>query len=85
MAIYLQNTFLLTYNVCKSTKVKDNYPDSRHNVNKFKEGVIIAVEFQLVLRNFKASKKINIVKNYLFRFFGVYLIDKLILSTMSMT
>lgn len=65
-------------------KVKGNYLDLGYDVNDFKAGATIAVEFQLILRNFKTSKKINVIKVYLFRLLGVYLMDNPVLSTMSM-
>lgn len=64
-------------------KVKGEYLDSGHDVDNFKARAIIAVEFQLVSKNFKVSKKTNNVKIYLFRLLGVYLIDAPALSMMS--
>lgn len=82
-AIHLQDTFSFTYDVRKSAKVKGDYPDPGHDVDDFKAGARVAVEFQIVSRNFKASKRINAVKAYFFRLLGVYLIDEPTNSTMS--
>lgn len=83
-AIFLQDSSLFIYNVLNSAKVEDDFPDPEYNVDDVKVRATAAVEFQLVLRNFKTSKKINIMKAYLFRSLGVYLIDDLALSSMSM-
>lgn len=84
-AIHLQDSFLFIYSVCKLTKVKGNNPNPGHNVDDFKAGTMVAVKFQLVLRNFKVFKKIDVVKIYLFCLLGVYLINNpalLIMSTL---
>lgn len=65
-AIYLQDTFPFTYNVYKSAKVKGDYPDPGYDVDDFKAGARVAVEFQIVSRNFKALKMIDAVKTYSF-------------------
>ena len=83
IALHLQDSFLFTYDIYKSAKIKGDYSDLGYDVDDFKIGAMVAVEFQLVLRNFKASKKVDAVKVYSFRLFGVYLIDDLALSTMS--
>ena len=82
-AIHLQDTFPFTYDVRKSAKVKGDYPDPGHDVDDFKAGARVAVEFQIVSRNFKASKRIDAVKAYSFRLLGVYLIDEPTNSTIS--
>ncbi len=43
----------------------------------------MVVEFQILSRNFKTSKKVDAVKAYLFQLLGVYLVDDPIHSTMS--
>ena len=63
--------------MCKSVKVKSDYSDLGYDVNDFKAGARVAVEFQIVLRNFRISKKIDAVKAYSFQLLGVYLIDEL--------
>lgn len=75
-AIYIQNTFLFIYDKQKSAKVKDDYPDLGYDVDDFKTKARIAVEFQLVSRNFKKLKKIDVIKAYFFHLLGVYLINK---------
>lgn len=57
--IYFQDSFLFTYDVRGSADVNSNYPNPGHNVNDFKSGATVAVEFQIILRNFKASKKLT--------------------------
>ena len=44
-AIHLQDIFPFTYNVRKSAKVKGDYPDPRHDVDDFKAGTRVAIEF----------------------------------------
>lgn len=48
----------------KFAKVKGDYLDLRHDVDDFKAEVRVVVEFQLVLRNFKVSKRVDVVKVY---------------------
>ncbi len=43
----------------------------------------MTVEFQILLRNFKASKKVDAIKAYLFRLLRMYLVDDPMHSTMS--
>ncbi len=81
--IHFQDTFPFTYDVRGSANVSSDFPDSGHNVDDFKVGAIVAVEFQILSRNFKASKKVDVVKSYSFGLLGVYLIDDLMHSTMS--
>lgn len=81
--IHFQNTFPFTYDVCKSTDISSNYSNLGHDVDKFKAGAIVAVEFQILLRNFKASKKIDAVKTYLFWLLEVYLVDNPLHLTIS--
>lgn len=54
-----------------------------HNIDNFKAKATIAEEFQILLYNFKTSKKIDVVKAYLFWLFGVYLVNHPIYSIMS--
>lgn len=82
-AIHFQDTFPFTYDVRKSADVNGDSPDSGHDVDDFKAGAKVAVEFQLIFQNFKASKKIDAVKAYSFRLLGVYLIDEPNRSTIS--
>lgn len=63
--------------------MSNDFPDLRHDVYDFKVEATIAVEFQILSRNFKTSKKINAIKAYLFRLLKVYLVDNLIHLTMS--
>lgn len=63
--------------------VSSVFPDPGYNVDNFKTRAIVAVKFQILSPNFKPSKKIDIVKAYLFRLLKVYLIDDPIYSTMS--
>ncbi len=81
--IYFQDTFLFTYNVRESADMSSDFPDPGHNVDNFKGVAIVAVEFQILSRNFKASKKIDVVKAYLFRLLEMYLVDDPIHSTIS--
>ena len=73
--IYFQDTFPFTYDVRRSADVNSDYPNPGHNVDNFKSGATVAVEFQILSRNFKASKKVDAVKAYSFRLLGVYLVD----------
>lgn len=41
----------------------------------------MAIEFQILLQNFKTSKKVDAIKAYLFRLLGIYLVDDLVYST----
>lgn len=82
-SIYLQDIFSFTYNVRKFAKVKGDYPDLGYDMDDFKAGTRLALEFQLVLCNFKVSKRVNAVKAYSFQLLEVYLIDKLTNSTIS--
>lgn len=81
--IYWQDTFPFTYDVWKSVDVNSDFPNLGHDVNDFKLGTIVAVEFQIVLHNFKASKKVEAVIVYSFQLLGVYLINNKVQSIMS--
>lgn len=74
-AIHIQDTFPFTYDVREAAGVEGDYPNPGHDVDDFKAGARVAVEFQLYSRNFKATKNIDAVKAYSFRLLGVYLID----------
>lgn len=52
-----------------------DYLNLNYGVDNFKTGAKVVVEFQVNSRNFKASKKIEPIKIYLFCFLGIYLID----------
>lgn len=60
--IYWQNIFLFIYEVQKSTDVNNNFSNQGHDVNDFKSDAIVVVEFKILLRNFKAFKKRDLVK-----------------------
>lgn len=81
--IHYQDIFPFTYNVRKTTNIDANYPNSSHDVNNFKNGSKVIVEFQIVSQNFKASKKIDAVKVFSFQLLGVYLIDNPIQTIVS--
>lgn len=75
-ALYIQDIFLFTYDICDEVGVDENYPNPGHDVDNFNAGAKVAMEFQVNSRNFKASKKIDVVKAYLFYFLGIYLKSK---------
>ncbi len=81
--IHFQDTFPFTYDVLESANVSSDFPDPGYDVDDFKAGATMAVEFQILSCNFKASKKVDAVKTYSFRLLGVYLVDDPIHSTMS--
>ena len=83
-AIHFQDIFLFMYDVQDSANVSNDFLKPGHNVDNFKARITVAVEFQVLLQNFKASKKIDGVKMYLFWLLGVYLVDDSIHSTMLM-
>ena len=64
-------------------EVDKDYSNLGHNVDNFKIGAKVAMEFQINSRNFKASKKIDAIKAHLFRLLGVYLVDNPSNETMS--
>ena len=53
--IHWQDTFPFIYDIQKSADVNTYFPDSRHNIDDFKLGMTVVMEFQILLRNFKAS------------------------------
>lgn len=63
--------------------MRGDLPDLEHDVDNLKVEVMVAIEFQILSPNFKVFKKIDAVKTYLFRLFGVYVINDLIYSIMS--
>lgn len=75
--IHIYDIFLFTYNVYKEVGVDGNYPNPGYNVDNFKAIIKVVVEFQINSRNFKASKKIDVVKAYLFRLVEIYLVNNL--------
>lgn len=80
--IYWQGIFLFIYDIWKSADVNINFPYLGHNVNDFKSSVIVAVEFQILLCNFKAFKKVDDVKAYLFWLLGIYFVNNPVQSRM---
>lgn len=80
--IYFQDIFQFTFDIQGSIDVKSNYSDLEYNVNDFKSDAIVPIKFQILLQNFKMSKKIDGVKVYLFYLLEVYLINNLIHSAM---
>lgn len=50
----------------KSIKFKDDYLDLGHDMEDFKAKVRVAIEFQIVLCNFKISKRVDAIKTYFF-------------------
>ncbi len=81
--IHFQDNFPFMYDIRESANVSSDFPDPGHDVDDFKAGATVAVEFQILSRNFKASKKVDAVKAYSFRLLGVYLVDDPMHSTMS--
>ncbi len=81
--IYYQDTFPFTYDVQKTTDVDADYPNPGHDVDDFKNGSRVVVELRIVSWNFKASKKVDAVKEFSFRLLGVYLIDDPVQTTVS--
>lgn len=75
---------MFIYNVHNLAKIKGEYPDRGHDVDNFKAEAMVAMKFQLVLKNFKASKKIDAMEVYFFFLLRVYLIENLVLLTISM-
>lgn len=80
--IYFQDLFPFTYDVWRLANINNNYPKSGHNIDNFKSGATVTIKFQILLQNFKVSKKVDIVKVYLFRLLGIYLVDNPVYSTM---
>lgn len=73
--IYWQDIFLFTYDVWKSADINTDFPNLGHKFNNFNFGATIAMEFQILSCNFKASKKVDIVKAYSFWLLGIYFLD----------
>ncbi len=81
--IHFQETFLFTYDVLELLDVSNDFSDPRYNIDNFIARMIVVVKFQILLLNFKDSKKIDVVKAYSFRLLRVYLVDDPIHSTIS--
>lgn len=64
-AIHYHDTFPFTYDVRKTTDMDADYPDPGHDVDDFKNGSKVAIEFQVVSRNFRASKRVECRKGIL--------------------
>lgn len=62
--IHFQDTFPFIYDVRGSVDVNSDYPNLGHDVDNFKLGATMAIKFQILSQNFKASKKVDIVKTY---------------------
>ncbi len=60
-----------------------NYPNPGHDVDDFKNSSRVVVEFEIMSRNFKASKKVDAIKAFFFRLLGIYLINDPIQITVS--
>ena len=58
-------------------EVDGDYPNPGDDIHIFKARAKMAMEFQVNSRNFKASKKIDVMKVYLFYLLRVYLVDDL--------
>lgn len=50
----------------KSIKFKDDYPDLGHYMDDFKAKIKVAIEFQMILCNFKTLKRVDAIKTYFF-------------------
>lgn len=83
--IYFQNTFPFTYDVWKLANINSNFLDVGHNDNDFKSNIIVVMEFEILLYKFKASKKVDVIKTYLFWLLGVSFLDDLVQSIMSIS
>ncbi len=46
--------------------MSSDFPNPGHNIDNFKVEAIIAIKFQILLLNFKTSKKIDTMRTYLF-------------------
>lgn len=60
-----------------------DYPNPGYDIDNIKAIAKVTVEFQVNSRNFKVSKKIDIVKTYLFHFLGLLSIDNSVKEVMS--
>ncbi len=60
--IHFQDTFLFMYDVWESANVSSDFSDPGHDVDNFKMGATVVVEFQILSHNFKASKKVDAIK-----------------------
>lgn len=82
MTIYFQDIFSFIYSNRESAEVSSNFFDLGYDVDDFKAEATIAIEVQILLRNFKNFKKIDVMKPYLFWLLGVYLVNDPIYSIM---
>lgn len=65
--------FLFTYDVLRNwSNIDANYLDHKYNIDKFKKVLKIAVEFQILSKNFRTCKKIEIIKVYSFCLLRIY-------------
>lgn len=55
--------------------MNNDFSNPGYNIDNFKVEITIIIEFQILLPNFKASKKIDAVKVYLFQLLKVYLVN----------
>lgn len=81
--INFQDTFLFIYNVQGLANVNSDYSDPGHNIKNFKSGMTVAIDIQILLQNFKAFKKVDAIKVYLFLLLRIYLVDDPVHSIMS--
>lgn len=81
--IHFLDTFPFSYDVCKSVNINANFPKPGYNIDDFKAGAIVVVEFYILLRNFKASNKVDVIKAYSFWLLEVYLIHNPMYSMIS--
>lgn len=59
ITIYFEDIFPFTYNVRRLTDVTSDYPNPGQDVDNLKSGATVAIEFQILSQNFKASKKLT--------------------------
>ncbi len=79
--IHFSDIFPFTYDLKRSADVNSDYPDPKHDVDNFKLSATVVVEFPILLQNYKVSKKVDAVKEYLFYVLGKYHVDNPIHST----
>lgn len=71
------------YNVWELANINSDFSDPKHNVDDIKAEAIMIIDIQIPLHNFKTSKKVDIIKIYLFQLLKVYLVNDLMHLTMS--
>lgn len=59
--MYFQDTFLFTYDVWELANVSNDFLEPGYDIDDLKTELTVVVEFQILTRNFKTSKKFNIV------------------------